>query len=298
MKRTRTLVGIAAISIVVGVLAYIGAPSNFRRTSNTQDSSVNSEWHDESGAMDGANENVQPKDGLEMNVTADLASDRSGDSGAVAQSRISPDQAQTLAREAAEYEVEEAYSLLLEKLNLTEEQYAAIEAFLVKEALLSGRSSTSGPNPMNEEDRFGILQSILGPTKLKQFLKWEQYRNQFGEAQQFQALLEEQDAPMSSDQRDDFLDVLIAIQEKMGETSGSPDLAPIEHLEDQLDRIDEYERLVIEMAPSLLSAKQVDILFQQYQTRSYDRARVLENHKKAIAAGDEDEPLWYPPRYD
>ncbi len=66
-------------------------------------------------------------------------------------------------------------------------------------------------------------------------------------------------------------------------------------LEYQLAQIDEYERLVMEHAQSVLSPKQVEYMFERYQHNSYRRADALEAQRKARADNpDEKLPLWYP----
>lgn len=107
-----------------------------------------------------------------------------------------------------------------------------------------------------------------------------------------------QGEPLRDDQVKGLLEILIETDDKIGGVNDSAEMTPIDRFEQHLENIDEYERLVIEMAPSVLSIKQVEIMFRQYQERSYQRAQVLENHKKAIAAGEKNVPLWYPPRFN
>jgi hypothetical protein len=62
--------------------------------------------------------------------------------------------------------------------------------------------------------------------------------------------------------------------------------------------MDEYERLVLELAPSVLSTRQTGLLFDRYQALSYRRAAILEMQEESRAndSADDDFPLGYPPR--
>ncbi|HZW59327.1 MAG TPA: hypothetical protein VFE85_03445, partial [Woeseiaceae bacterium] len=56
------------------------------------------------------------------------------------------------------------------------------------------------------------------------------------------------------------------------------------------------KRLVLELAPSVLSPEQVQHLFERYQALSYEWAAALEVQRKQLAGNpNEKRLLWYPP---
>jgi hypothetical protein len=73
----------------------------------------------------------------------------------------------------------------------------------------------------------------------------------------------------------------------------------MEALEHRLNQIDENDRLVVELASSVLSVKQVEYVFERNQAHSYRRADILEWHKQRRADNpDDDLPLSYPAKRD
>lgn len=72
----------------------------------------------------------------------------------------------------------------------------------------------------------------------------------------------------------------------------------VEAIESQIATMDEFERLVLELAPSVLINRQMELFFDRYQALSYRRAQMLEMQKKTRANEDEgdDFPLGYPAR--
>ena len=73
----------------------------------------------------------------------------------------------------------------------------------------------------------------------------------------------------------------------------------MEALEYTLSQLDEYDRLVTELAPSALSTKQVEYMFEREQHYSYERASTLAWHKQRRADNsDDDVALGYFPKRD
>lgn len=105
---------------------------------------------------------------------------------------------------------------------------------------------------------------------------------------------------MTALQRDRMLEILIEIQDQDLVVPGADaERGSIERLEYQLAKMDERERLVFEQATGVLSAEQVEYLFDWYQRDSYRRADALERQKKVRADDNPDgPPLHYPGRTD
>ena len=109
-----------------------------------------------------------------------------------------------------------------------------------------------------------------------------------------------QEIPMTAVQIDRMLEILNEIQyQDLAVPGAEAERGSIERLEYQLAKIDERDRLIFEQASSVLSAAQVEYLFEWYQHDSYRRADALERQKKARADDNPDDlPLHYPGRTD
>ncbi|MEE8625908.1 MAG: hypothetical protein V3T19_11245, partial [Acidiferrobacterales bacterium] len=152
--------------------------------------------------------------------------------------------------------------------------------------------------PLDKDERLRRIAEIIGDSKLQQFLALEHNRNEYGEVARVRSMLQQNGFPLTDTERDGLVEILVAVREQDRVMPGA-DAKPrtIESLQHRMDQMDEYERLVLEMAPSVLSAKQVEYLFERYQALSYRRANALEHQRKARADNpDENLPLWYPPR--
>ena len=105
-------------------------------------------------------------------------------------------------------------------------------------------------------------------------------------------MLEQKGVPLTDTQQDRLLGILIDTREKV-DMKQPADIkrGTLESLEHTLNQLDEYERLIMELVPSVLSTKQIEHMFERYQTRSYMRANALESHKQREADGSEDDLL-------
>jgi hypothetical protein len=113
-------------------------------------------------------------------------------------------------------------------------------------------------------------------------------------------MLQQKGVPLTEAQRDGMLEILIDVQKQLDpERPSHIERGSIEDLEYSLGQWDEYDRLVTELASSVLSAKQVEYMFERNQKYSYERARQLEWHKERLAANPDDDMLfWYSPKED
>ena len=70
---------------------------------------------------------------------------------------------------------------------------------------------------------------------------------------------------------------------------------PLKQLEKQLKRKDDYERHLVEQAPSVLTQKQVGLMFDQFEYRSEQRADAIKIQEQSRAEHPEEkDPIWSP----
>ena len=287
---------VAVISLVVAALAMILV--FWRQQPST---------HGEPGAA--SIEDGQPRvpAGSEPQSPAGPARDANGDDGgnvqadesAGAESRSDPEADLEWLREVTTSEVLVTYSLMFRHLGLTASEQRDLSVYLVEAWMSATRTPDHDPEPVAEGDRRARIAAIIGDAKLEQLLDLERNRAEYGEAGQVSALLETNDLPLTVEQQDRFLEILIQVRgQDQAVADPNPAGASIEAIEHQMALMDEYERLVLELAPSVLSARQVELLFDRYQAFSYRRAAILELQKKTRANdnSEDDFPLGYPAR--
>lgn len=206
-----------------------------------------------------------------------------------------------LVRDQTTRDVREAYSLLLEHLDLAPREKDVLLELLIEDRIAGtmiysrGKAINEG-KAMNEHERSNRIAAIIGYPKLQQFLALERNLFEYAEVQRIGSLLQQNGVPLTDTQRDGLFKILV-------ETRGQYKTMPpsdakrgsIESLEHRLSQQDEYGRHVLELAPSVLSPKQAQYLSEQYQYLSYQRADALEAQRKARADHTiEDGPVWYP----
>ena len=176
-------------------------------------------------------------------------------------------------REDATRYVHEVYTLIIKDLDLTSSQQDALLSLLIEAEILRTRTPFSSGKGMDEQERVNRIAAIIGEAKLEQYLARERHRGQYAEVRRVQSMLEQNDVPLTDKQLDGLLKILVDVREKI-DPKLPADMSPrsIKSLEYRLDQMDEYERLVLELASSVLSAKQVEHMFERYQTLSYRRA--------------------------
>ena len=202
-------------------------------------------------------------------------------------------------REETSREIDETYSLLLDHLEITSAEKEAMLALLIEDAISNTRTAHSSGEGMTPEERSDRIAAIIGESKLEQFLALEGHSAEYTEVERIRAMLDRRNLPLSDRQRDGFLEILISVRGQDTRVLGS-DTEPgsIRWLEQRVSQMDEYERLVMELAPSVLSSKQVEYVFDRYHRLSYNRALSLSTQRDAIinrTRGD-DVPLTYPGR--
>ena len=200
-------------------------------------------------------------------------------------------------KEQTTREVTPVYTLLFERLDLTNSERHALLNLLIQDGIDRTSTSCVRAKKIDPQIRSQEIAAIIGEMKLQQFLSLEHYLGQYSEVLYMQAILEKDGIPMTEPQRNSILEILIKIQDQNLKLPGADaDHHSIEYLEYMLERIDERDRLLFEQAPSILSGEQVERLFAQYQLESNRRADALERQKKARFQGDDSLPLYYPAR--
>lgn len=216
--------------------------------------------------------------------------------------RINEDVARRVRASAAKG-VGEAYSLIFEELGLTQQDKDELFSLLV-EVQMGGMSIYHRGKPaqlgmtMDEDERSGRIAGIIGYPKLKQFLALERNTATYSEAYRMGSLLERKGVPLTEAQRDGLVDILAASRNRdyAPMPSGHIERYSLEQLERTMTRMNERERHVIQLAPSVLSPQQVAYLHERYQSCSYERADDLERQKQQRADHpSEPRPVSYRP---
>lgn len=306
MKRSTFVLALTSstIAVVVALVALVDGTGSHRSTSTVeprrgeanqaqQTSSVDTELN-ESTVVVAQRANDEYKDPKRGDDQKPMVTE-----GPRKYSSVEEATSRELVREEVTRYVQEVYPLLISDLELTSSQQDVLLSLLIEAEIAATRTSYSSGKGMDEHERSNRIAAIIGDSKLQQFLALERYREEYAEIQKVRSMLQQKEVPLTDPQRDGLLEILVDVREQV-ETKPPADMnhRSIEYLQYRLDQMDEYERLVMELAPSVLSAKQVGYLFERYQALSYARAYALEVQRKARADDpmNEDLPLWYPPR--
>ena len=216
-----------------------------------------------------------------------------------------PDEATLRAdiREEATKSIRASYSLLLEDLDASAREKGDLEALLVEmqvEGTWAGtRTYEIRGRTIPQQERYERIAAVIGDQKLLEFLVLEENLAAYGETGAIASWLRRRADPLTETQRDGVLEILVEVRERYPITP-SPDLDrnSFEYVQDMTRQLDEYDRHIMELAPSVLSPTQAAHLFDAYQRMSYERASNLERQQKwrAINPG-RDLPWSYPGRW-
>lgn len=246
---------------------------------------------------------TDPND-LELVTSARSAEDGQGaliGQRTMAEARIDED-ARRRARGLAMRDVRDSYSLLLDGLDLARQEAEELLSYLVDvriaRATIFGRGGTiQQGRTIGEDERSSRIAAIIGSPKLQRFLALEHNLVSYSETRRLESMLESEGVPLTEAQRDGLFDILAATRnrEYAPLPSGQLDPYSLEQLERTLMRMDERDRHLIQLAPSVLSPQQVVHLHARYQDCSYERADALERQKSRRAADSENpRPVSYP----
>ena len=201
-------------------------------------------------------------------------------------------------REDATRDIQRIYPLLLKGLDLTPSEKDALLSFLIEDLIAKTRTPFASGIGMDEHERSNRIAAVIGDSKLQQFLALEQNLSSYRDVGRVGHFLGQNGAPLTDAQQDGMLENFIEVRDQLDwMPPADVERRSIVSLEHKLTQEDEYDRLVLELAPSVLSPKQVQYLFERYQALSYRRANALEFQRNARADNpDENRALWYPAR--
>ena len=205
------------------------------------------------------------------------------------------DTARKEVREQATLQVEATYSLLVEHLGLTAPEKDALLSLLIE---MRAETATVGfrdkiilrGRTIDEDERWNRIAGVIGDAKLQEFLAQEGNLPSYGELGRIASLLQQNGASLTDTQRDGLFKILVEARDRYWTNlPRGVELNSIMAFEHIVARRAEFERHVIELAPSVLAPDQVVYLDEQYQHLSYERANDLER-----ATNDPNYPLMFP----
>jgi len=184
------------------------------------------------------------------------------------------------ARDRITREVEESYSLLLKHLGLSSREQDAVRALLIEMQIAAVRAGYEGGPTLDEQERSSKLADVIGDTKVQQFLALERDIAKYWEAATIGSVLGRDGVPLTDTQRDGLVKMLVDFRDYSTAPPSDLDRDSIEFVEFEVAQRNEYERHVVELAPSVLSSRQVTSLFELYQYQSEWRAAEIERQKQ------------------
>ena len=190
-----------------------------------------------------------------------------------------------LMQETATNETRRYYSLLLEHLGLTRTEKDALLSVLIEDQLSRTTTPYVRAGPTDPQQRSRKISAIIGKPKLTQFLSLERHVAAYGEVHDIGSMLEHNGAPLTAQQQEKLLELLIATRDQ-SEVKPFPESerTSMKYVEQRIVERDEYERHVLELSVSALTPKQLQHLFDHFQFRSQQRAGAVEFNTKLRAA--------------
>ena len=181
-------------------------------------------------------------------------------------------------RQQAMRDIQAAYSLLFEDLDLPTQEQADLVALLAQMQSEGAWTSDTRGRTISAQERSDRIADLIGDPKLQEFLALESNLVAYSESQRIALLLQRNSVPLTQTQREGLFDILVGVRDWYQAPPAK--IESIEQLEQFLIQLDEYERHVVELAPSVLSANQVVHLFERYQRGSRLRADALALQRK------------------
>lgn len=174
------------------------------------------------------------------------------------------------------------YWLLLEDLDLPKQDALDLIALLADMQTEQGWTSYQRGRTIGEQERSDRISAVIGPEKLEQFLALEKNGQAYSETYEIALLLQRRGVPTTAAQRDGVFEILVEVRDRYPSTRPPADLDQNsdEYIAHVLTQYDEFDRHVVELAPSLLSATQVGHLFEAYDYMSRERIADVAMQKK------------------
>lgn len=200
-------------------------------------------------------------------------------------------------RTSALREVKIGYTLLFDDLDLPEQDEKDLIDVLVDMWTESAWTSYQQGRKIGEQERSDRIAAVIGQQKLEQFLELQKNGQAYWETYQIALLLQRRGAPTTPAQRDEMFDVLVDVRAQYPYTSPPEELDrnSAEYMAYRLRQMDDFDRHVIELAPSVLSPTQVAYLFQAYDRMSRERIDLFEWQKKMRAERPDHDFGWMSP---
>lgn len=213
---------------------------------------------------------------------------------ATTRTQIDEDAMRKRTRESATLEIRDSYTLLFDDIGLSPDEQDELFAFLVEARIAGMWTPYQDGKTMDPDERSNRIAALIGYTRLQQFLALERNVASYAEVGHIETMLARKGAPITETQRDELFQMLVGTRHGL---SIPPDVesGSIESLEYRVAQLDERERHVIELAPSVLSPQQVVYLHARYQDCSYKRASFLDRLSRDRAKDPNKKPfLAYP----
>ena len=210
------------------------------------------------------------------------------------------DEATVLAdlRNGALRDIQQSYLLLLDDLGLTPREKEDLIAVLVELQVDSAwslggngdfvkRGRTIGPQERHER-----IAAAIGDEKLDEFLLLEVNHTAYWEAQQIAALLRRKGVPITKAQRDGLFEIVAEVRDRYPQAEPDVDSSSFEWIEQTLAQMDDFDRHVVELAPSVLSATQVAHVSDEYQWMAQQRLNDVNMQTKRRAERPGEDVGW------
>ena len=201
-------------------------------------------------------------------------------------------------KEQATEDVRDGYALLLEDLSLPEQEKRDLVALLI-EMEVERRSGEIRGRKIPDQEKYERIAAVIGDRKLLALVELEQDRQSYWETTQIARLMRHKDVPLTEKQLAGVFDIVVEVHARYPYIPPPPelDIDSVELIEHVLTRADDFDRHIVELAPSVLSPRQVVHLFNAYEFMSRDRRSFVEK-QKAWKTGDDPRlkiPGWMTP---
>ena len=189
-------------------------------------------------------------------------------------------------QEDAQAVLKDKYRYLFDRLELSEQQQAAVVDYMAYVTVVESEITTAdghkSAESVDEFERRSKLGEIVGADNMSEFLALEEKLRSYSRVMEMDASLRLEELEMSESQRNRMVDVLERVRRNYVAPEITAEMGSIEYAEQLLAQTHEKERLTLELAPSVLSDDQVAHLHDMYEQRSYQRLSFLEQQKDIL----------------
>jgi hypothetical protein len=144
-------------------------------------------------------------------------------------------------------------------------------------------------------ERHERIAAAIGERKLDELLVLEVNLASYSETQDIASLLRRKQVPLTETQRDGLFEILVEVRDRYPDTDPDVDHRSLEYIDQRVAEMDDFDRHVIELAPSVLSATQVARLSEEYQWMARQRIDSIEMQKKRRIERPDDDVGWAMP---